>query len=75
VGFIPNLHANMVNAPAVLSTSLHGHGLFRQASGLTPTEQEVVFLAVSQINGCICCTGAHSLALDDFPAGVERLAA
>ena len=64
VGFIPNMYANMANAPAVLSTYLHGYGLFRSESGLTPTEQEVVFLAVSQTNGCTYCTAAHSMIAD-----------
>ena len=61
VGFLPNMYANMVNAPAVLSTYLHGYGLFRSESGLKPAEQEVVFLAVSQVNGCTYCTAAHSM--------------
>ena len=38
----------MVNVPAVLSTYLHGYGLFRKSSGFQPAEQEVVFLAISQ---------------------------
>ena len=64
VGFLPNMYANMVNAPAVLSTYLHGYGLFRSESGLKPAEQEVVFLAVSQVNGCSYCTAAHSMIAD-----------
>lgn len=64
VGFIPNMYANMANAPAVLSTYLHGYALFRSESGLSPTEQEVVFLAVSQANGCTYCTAAHSMIAD-----------
>lgn len=64
VGFIPNMYANMVNAPAVLSTYLHGYGLFRSEAGFTPVEQEVVFLAVSQANGCTYCTAAHSMIAD-----------
>ena len=64
VGFIPNMYANMANAPAVLSTYLHGYALFRQESGLTAPEQEVVFLAVSQANGCTYCTAAHSMIAD-----------
>ncbi|TXT40638.1 MAG: alkylhydroperoxidase [Comamonadaceae bacterium] len=61
LGFIPNMYANMANAPGVLSTYLHGYGLFRSESGLKPAEQEVVFLAVSQVNGCNYCTAAHSM--------------
>lgn len=64
VGFIPNMYANMANAPALLGTYLHGYGLFRKESGLTPTEQEVVFLAVSDANGCKYCTAAHSMIAD-----------
>jgi len=61
VGFIPNMYANMANTPAILSTYLHGYALFRSESGLKPAEQEVVFLAVSQVNGCKYCTAAHSM--------------
>lgn len=64
VGFIPNMYANMVNAPAVLSTYLHGYGQFRQESGLSPVEQEVVFLTVSLRNGCDYCAAAHSMIAD-----------
>jgi len=73
VGFIPNMYANMVNVPGVLSTYLHGYALFREDSGFTPAEQEVVFLAISQINGCKYCTAAHSMLADKFsgvPASV-----
>lgn len=71
VGFIPNMYANMVNAPAVLSTYLHGYNLFRKESGWTPAEQEVVFLAISQFNGCTYCTAAHSM-LADKMSGVPK---
>lgn len=71
VGFIPNMYANMANAPAVLSTYLHGYGLFRTESGLKPAEQEVVFLAISQANGCNYCTAAHSM-LADKMSGVPK---
>lgn len=64
VGFIPNMYANMANAPAVLDTYLHGYGLFRSESGFTPPEQEVVFLAASAANGCNYCTAAHSMIAD-----------
>lgn len=35
VGFIPNMYANMANAPAVLDTYLHGYALFRSESDFT----------------------------------------
>jgi len=64
VGFIPNMYANMANAPAVLDTYLSGYGKFRGESGFTPAEQEVVFLAVSLVNGCTYCAAAHSMIAD-----------
>lgn len=64
VGFIPNMYANMVNAPAVLGTYLSGYAKFRGESGFTPAEQETVFLAVSMANGCTYCAAAHSMIAD-----------
>lgn len=64
VGFIPNMYANMVNAPGVLTTYLHGYAAFRKESGFTPAEQEVVFLAISRQNGCTYCMAAHSMLAD-----------
>lgn len=64
VGFIPNMYANTANVPGVLSTYLHGYSLFRKQSGFTSAEQEVVFLANSQYNGCDYCTAAHSMIAD-----------
>lgn len=61
VGYLPNMYKAMANAPAVLSTYLHGYALFRTESGLTPAEQEVVFLAISRVNGCDYCVAAHSM--------------
>lgn len=64
VGFIPNMYANMVNAPALLGTYLGGYSRFRSESGFAPAEQEVVFLAVSMANGCNYCAAAHSMIAD-----------
>ena len=75
VGFIPNMYANMANAPAVLDTYLHGYGYFRGESGFSPAEQEVVFLAISRANGCSYCTAAHSMIADKMsrvPADVLK---
>ncbi|MGV8899302.1 MAG: carboxymuconolactone decarboxylase family protein [Burkholderiaceae bacterium] len=71
LGFIPNMYANMANAPGMLSTYLHGYDLFRKESGFTSAEQEVVFLVVSQYNGCNYCTAAHSM-LADKMSGVPK---
>lgn len=60
VGFIPNMYSNMANLPVLLDTYLHGYDAFRQQSDLSPAEQEVVFLAISQQNDCHYCMAAHS---------------
>lgn len=64
VGFIPNMYAAMVNSPGVLETYLLGYAAFRQDSGFTPPEQEVVFLTISRENGCEYCVSAHSMLAD-----------
>src|SRR5260370_21801665 len=69
VGFIPNMYARMVNSPGLLETYLTGYDRFRQESGFTPGEQEVVFLTISRENGCHYCVAAHSF-LADIQSGV-----
>ncbi len=64
LGFVPNMYAGMAKAPGVLSTYLHGYELFREDSGFTPPEQEVVFLTISRLNGCGYCMAAHSMLAD-----------
>lgn len=64
LGFVPNMYANMVNAPGVLQTYHLGYELFRNDGGFTPIEQEVVFLSISRFNGCTYCMAAHSMIAD-----------
>lgn len=64
VGFLPHMYANMANTPAVLGTYLDASALFRSESGLKPSDQEVVLLAISQVNGCNYCMAAHSMRAD-----------
>jgi uncharacterized peroxidase-related enzyme len=64
VGFIPNMYANMANSPGVLDTYLDGYTRFRNDSGFTSVEQEVVFLVISRANDCRYCTAAHSMIAD-----------
>lgn len=63
-GALPNMYANMVNAPGLLETYLHGYDLFRRESGFSPVEQEVVFLTISYQNECDYCMAAHSVIAD-----------
>jgi len=64
MGMIPNMYAYMANAPGLLEAYRVGYELFRQSSGCTPVEQEVVFLSISYENGCEYCMAAHSFLAD-----------
>lgn len=64
MGFVPNMYLGMANSPGLLETYLQGYALFRQDSGFTAVEQEVVFLVISRQNGCEYCMAAHSLVAD-----------
>jgi AhpD family alkylhydroperoxidase len=58
------MYAAMANSPALLETYMDGYDRFRNDSGFTPAEQEVVFLTISRNNGCDYCMAAHSLIAD-----------
>jgi AhpD family alkylhydroperoxidase len=64
LGFVPNMYRTMANSGGYLSTYAHGYNAFRQTSGFTPIEQELVFLVLSRENGCDYCTAAHSMIAD-----------
>lgn len=72
-GMIPNLYAKMAEAPMLLQAYLQVADLFSK-SGLTPTEQQVVLLTTSRVNGCGYCMGAHSVLADmgGVPADVTN---
>jgi AhpD family alkylhydroperoxidase len=58
------MYAVMANSPGLLETYATGYAAFREASGFTPAEQEVVLLTVSHENGCEYCVAAHSFLAD-----------
>jgi uncharacterized peroxidase-related enzyme len=58
-GFIPNLLGTMAAAPPLLTAYTTVSGLFDQTS-LSPTERQIVLLAVSAENGCEYCVAAHT---------------
>ena len=60
MGMIPNMFAFMANNPAQLDAYTKTDTTFRQNSGLTPKEQEVVLLSVAVENKCTYCVAAHS---------------
>jgi len=65
LGFVPNMYSVMANSPGLLDTYIHGYTRFREESGFTPAEQEVVLLAISRENGCTYCVAAHSFLADN----------
>ena len=65
-GFVPNLFAVIAESPAALRGALSIHEAFA-AGSLTPAEQQLVMLAVSEANECAFCMAAHST----FAAGMK----
>lgn len=66
MGFVPNMYALMVNGPGLLETYQAGYAHFREESGFTMAEQEVIFLTISRENGCDYCMAAHSFVADNM---------
>lgn len=58
-GFVPNLLGMMSSAPALLEGYLALSGIFDKTS-LSPTERQIVLLAVSYENRCDYCMAAHT---------------
>ncbi|QSA99811.1 carboxymuconolactone decarboxylase family protein [Methylomonas sp. EFPC1] len=59
-GFVPNLQGGLAEAPAALQAYIELTALFDQTS-LSPTERQVILLAVSAENHCSYCVAAHSM--------------
>jgi uncharacterized peroxidase-related enzyme len=59
-GFVPNLHGGLAEAPAALKAYIELTALFDQTS-FSPTERQVILLAISVENHCTYCVAAHSM--------------
>ncbi len=59
VGMIPNILGGIAESPAALQAYLGVSSAFGQSS-LSPTEQQVVALSISHVNGCNYCMAAHT---------------
>jgi len=66
LGFIPNMYAKMAHNPSLLESYTNSYNSFRNNSGFTPIEQEVVFLSVAYENNCKYCMAAHSFIADEM---------
>lgn len=60
-GFFPNLYAVFAESPAAISTYLYITGQLKTHGVLTPQEQQVAMLSISELNGCDYCVSAHSM--------------
>ena len=60
MGMVPNMLALMANNPAQLDAYTKVDATFRQNSGLSAKEQEVVLLTAAVENACTYCVAAHS---------------
>lgn len=59
LGFVPNLYAVMAEEPALLEAYKAVGELFAK-TGLTPVEQNVVWLEINVQNNCHYCVPAHT---------------
>lgn len=64
LGFIPNMYAGMAINPSLLDSYSYSYNSFRENSGFSPQEQEVIFLSVAYENNCEYCVAAHSFVGD-----------
>jgi uncharacterized peroxidase-related enzyme len=64
MGMIPNMYSTMANNTALLDAYTHSYKTFRENSGFSSQEQEVIFLAISFANDCDYCMAAHSFVAD-----------
>lgn len=60
MGAIPNMFKIMANNPSLLSAYTKADDTFRNNSGFTPQEQEIILLSVAIFHGCTYCVAAHS---------------
>jgi len=60
LGFLPNLFANLAEAPQTLKAYMQLGDLMEKSS-FSPEEQQVIFLTASVEHGCEFCVAAHSV--------------
>jgi len=64
LGFVPNMYSVMSNNTSLLDAYSYSFNSFRENSGFTSVEQEVVFLSAAYENECNYCMAAHSFVGD-----------
>ena len=59
-GFIPNIYKVFAESPVALSTYMHITHELGEHGALSPQEQQLVMLVVSETNRCEYCVAAHT---------------
>ncbi len=59
-GFVPNIFGVMAESPAATEAYLMLNKLVQDKTALSPVEQQVALLAISEHNGCDYCVAAHT---------------
>jgi len=75
-GFVPNLIGTLAESPAATKGYAQTYSLLAETD-FSPAEQQLLFLTVSQENGCTYCVAAHTVAgkmlgLDDASIAAIR---
>lgn len=60
MGTVPNMFKMMANNPSLLKAYTQADNTYRNDSGFTSQEQEIILLSVAIYNGCTYCVAAHS---------------
>lgn len=59
-GFMPAVYGVLAESPVATSAYIHITDQLKEHGALTPQEQQIVMIAVSEQNGCEYCVAAHS---------------
>jgi len=59
-GFVPNIFGVMSESPAATEAYLTLNKMVQEKTSLSPVEQQVALLAISERNGCDYCVAAPS---------------
>ncbi len=73
MGMIPNLFAVMASNPSLLKAYTSADETFRQDSGFSSVEQEVLLLSIAVENACTYCVAAHSFIADNQSKVPEKI--
>ncbi|MEX2581385.1 MAG: carboxymuconolactone decarboxylase family protein [Verrucomicrobiales bacterium] len=74
-GFIPNIYDIMAESPAAITAYTQITKILQDHAALSPQEQQIVMIAISEDNGCGYCVAAHSMVAGMAEVPEETVAA